>query len=266
MLPKHSLYPTSVLAIDKFRVVQNAYECLIKPETRAEYDAGLRELAAEEQSLFGERKARRQSKDEEERKKQKTLPLYVWNEDTNAPLFWTPGPKLIEGPKTDLEATPVAYFRRSSLDKQLVKVSADALPAQKPVSATPSPAKSAHRRIQSSPVNALVLHTPLTQEVARANIRPAVSSQAAYFYGQQQYSPQQSQHVHGWQHSIVAADYLAKQQAQITAVEERHRHLVEKERAKLLHDLEKRKRAVERERRQKIQVEEEVRRRLAEKE
>jgi hypothetical protein len=36
VLPKHSLFPTSVLTIDKFRVVQDAYECLIKPESRAE--------------------------------------------------------------------------------------------------------------------------------------------------------------------------------------------------------------------------------------
>jgi hypothetical protein len=36
VLPKHALFPTSVVNIDKFRVVQDAYDCLIKPESRAE--------------------------------------------------------------------------------------------------------------------------------------------------------------------------------------------------------------------------------------
>jgi len=177
-MPKYNLYPTSVMAIDKFRVVQDAYDCLIKPETRAEYDATLRELAAEEQSLFGERKARRQVKEEEEKQLQKTPPPYVWNEDTNSPLFWTPGRKLIEGPKTDPESEgPVAYFRRSSLDKQLVKVSTEvAEPAKKPIATTPP--KPAHQRAPSSQAVALLSRAPLTQtqEVAK-RVRPAVSSQ-----------------------------------------------------------------------------------------
>lgn len=236
-------------------MVQDAYECLIKPKTRAEYDAGLRELAAEEQSLFGERKARRQSKDEQERQKQNKPPPYVWNEDTNAPLFWTPGRKLIEGPKTDPEEAPVAYFKRSSLDKALVKVSAEVAPVQKLVVTTPSPTKGAHRRTQSSSLdNALVLHVPVAQEVAKSKVRPAVPSQPAYFYGQHQ-----PQHLHGRQYSVVAAEDLAEQQA-------RHRQLVESERANFLQDLERRKRAVERERRQKMQLDQEVRRRLAKKE
>ncbi|KIM34334.1 hypothetical protein M408DRAFT_94157 [Serendipita vermifera MAFF 305830] len=271
VMPKYNLYPTSVMAIDKFRVVQDAYECLIKPETRAEHDATLRELAAEEQSLFGERKARRQVKEEEEKQLHKTPPPYVWNEDTNSPLFWTPGRKLIEGPKTDPESAPVAYFRRSSLDKQLVKVSTETEPAKSPVTSSPSkpsPPKPTHQRAPSAQAIALLTRPPLAQTQAVAKVRPAISTQPSYASQQQQVQRQQQQpqYLHGWQYTLVAAEYLAKQHAQARALEEKHRQQVENERARLLHDLEKRKRAVEKERRQKILVDQEVRRRLAEKE
>lgn len=263
VMPKYNLFPTSVMAVDKFRVVQYAYECLINPETRAEYDTTLRELAAEEQSLFGERKARREVKEEEAKQLQKTPPPYVWNEDTNSPLFWTPGRKLIEGPKTDPESAPVAYFKRSSLDKQLVKVSTEVEPAKKPNAIKPS--KPAHQRAPSSQAVALFTRAPLVQTQEVAKVRPAVSSQPSYFSEQHRLQAQQ-QHLHGWQYSLVAAEYMAKQHAQAQALEERHRRQVENERASLLHELEKRKRAVEKERRQKILVEQEVRRRLEEQE
>ncbi|KAG9055840.1 hypothetical protein FS842_001014 [Serendipita sp. 407] len=125
VLPKHSLYPTSVRAFDQFRRVQDAYECLIKPESREKYDAMLQELEAEERSLFGERKARRQVQEQEQQNAQKSPPPFVWNEDTNTPLFWTPGRKLIEGPKPEGDMRPVAYYRRASLDKALVLASAE---------------------------------------------------------------------------------------------------------------------------------------------
>lgn len=255
VMPKHSLYPTSVLTVDKFRVVQDAYECLINPKARAEYDTQMQELAAEEQSLFGERKARRKAKEEESKKVQKAPPPYVWNEDTNSPLFWTPGRKLIEGPKTTTEEKPVAYFKRSSLEKQLVLVSKDT--NAQPKSATPPPKASPKATAKPSPSAASPILISLPTN--RSSTTTSTSSPPP------KYSPPPSKQVVATQPN-PAGVYLLSQRLQIQAMQERQKRYVEAERAKYQHELDKRRKAVEKERKQRIQIEIEVRRRLAERE
>jgi hypothetical protein len=258
-MPKFSLYPTSVLTVDKFRVVQDAYDCLINPKTRAEYDVLMQELAAEEQSLFGERKARRRAKEEEEKKVQKAPPPYVWNQDTNTPLFWTPGRKLIEGPKTTPEEAPVAYFKRSSLDKQLVLVSKPS--DEKPKTTSPPPKAKATIQPSASAARPILVSLPTNR---------SSTSTSSTLVSTPRYSPPAPKKTATV--TTVATRpshqgvFFLSQKIQAQAMQERHRRQVEHERAKFQHELEKRRKAVEKERRQRLQIEIEVRRRVVERE
>ncbi|CAG7847222.1 SubName: Full=Uncharacterized protein {ECO:0000313/EMBL:CCA71883.1} [Serendipita indica DSM 11827] len=250
VLQRHGLFPTSVAAVEDYRKVQAAYDCLIKPESRAEYDAMLQELAAEERSLFGERKARRRAKEEELKKAKVEPPPYVWNEDTNSPLFWTPGRKLIEGPKQpEGDATPVAYYRRASLDKALVLASsADSSSSDTPKPATPPPKYSPRPRSSTSP----------------SLPRPALTQHSSSFQVSIPSAPvkapvQQKRAAVAQVPTMSAADYMLLQKANIQAAEERHRRKVEAERLKALREVEKRQRAIAKEQRKRLELEIEAR-------
>ncbi|KAG8759325.1 hypothetical protein FRC14_006165 [Serendipita sp. 396] len=268
VLPKHSLYPTSVRAFDQFRRVQDAYECLIKPESREKYDAMLQELEAEERSLFGERKARRQVQEQEQQNAQKSPPPFVWNEDTNTPLFWTPGRKLIEGPKPEGDMRPVAYYRRASLDKALVLASAESSSdSSKSSVATSKQLTGPRHSIQSAPAPTLVpaalpapapFYTIPSVKLPPKSITTLVSftPSAGHAAGQTKRRFSQPQPVP----FTSAMDTAQLQRAQMQAIEERHRRKVETERMKAMHELEKRRRAVEKEQRRKMQIEEDARR------
>jgi hypothetical protein len=206
--------------------------------TSAQYDATLRELEAEEKSLFGERKARRLIKNEEQKKAQIAPPPYVWNEDTNTPLFWKPGRKLIEGPKDEAEpeATPVAYFKRASLDKQLVRVTTTTVstPAAVPKLASASvPTKA-----ESSPPPKYTPQPP-TSPFARdpPQFQPLPAGQAVPYFSQKYSS---YTYTPAW--SVPPVDYFSFQKAQD---EERHKMLVQQERERAARELEKQKRRVQ---------------------
>jgi hypothetical protein len=223
--------------------------------TSVQYDAMLRELEAEEKSLFGERRALRLIKDEEQKK---THPPYVWNEDTNTPLFWKPGQKLIEGPKDEAgpEATPVAYFKRASLDKQLIRVTTATV--QTPPAAPKHASAFVRRKVEFSPPPKYTLQPPTapTSPFARdlPQFQPLPAGQAVPYFSQK-YSSQT--YTPAW--SAPPVDYFSFQTAHD---EERHKMLVQQEREQAARDLEKQKRKVER----TVQGELESRRRLVEQE
>ncbi|KAG8835569.1 hypothetical protein FRC17_002489 [Serendipita sp. 399] len=276
VLPKHSLYPTSARALDQFRKVQDAYDCLIKPESREKYDAMLEELDAEERSLFGERKARRQSQEQEKLKAQKAPPPFVWNEDTNAPLFWTPGRKLIEGPKPEGEVKPVAYYRRASLDKALVLASAESS-SDSSKSSTPSSKQLVlHRQSTQPPPPSTPAPVPAPTpaiSISRSRTRatsfskpPSPPTPTTISFTSSNNGIRMGQHRRRLSEpqpvplQMSTMDMAQLQNAQIQAIEERHRRKVEVERMKAMHELEKRRRAVEKEQRRKQRMEEEARR------
>lgn len=225
--------------------------------TSVQYDDTLRELEAEEKSLFGERKARRLIKDEEHKKAQKAPPPYVWNEDTNTPLFWKPGQKLIEGPKDEAEseATPVAYFKRASLDKQLIRVTTIttvSTPAAAPkLASTPT-------KVESSPPPKYTPQPPTApiSPFARAppQFRPLPAGQVMPYFSQKYSS---YTYTPAW--NAPPVDYFSFQKVQD---EEHHKMLVQQERDRAARELEKQKRRVER----TVQSELESRRQLVEQE
>jgi hypothetical protein len=216
----------------------------------------LRELEEEEKSLFGERKALRLIKGEEQKKAQTVPPPYVWNEDTNAPLFWNPGRKLIEGPKDEAEpeATPVAYFKRASLDKQLIRVTTAT--ASKPA-AVPKPA-SAWTKFEFSPPPKYTPQpptaptSPFTRDPPR--FQPLPAGQAMPYFSQKY-----SSHTYASAWSAPPVDYFSWETVQD---EERHKMLVQQERERAARELEKQKRRVEK----TLQDDLESRRQLLEKE
>jgi hypothetical protein len=218
----------------------------------------LRELEEEEKSLFGERKALRLIKNEEQKRTQIAPPPYVWNEDTNTPLFWKPGRKLIEGPKDEAEpeATPAAYFKRASLDKQLIRVTTTTLstPAASPKHASAF----VQRKVEFSPPPKYTLQPPTapTSPFSRdpPQFQPLPARQAVPYFSQKYSS---STYTSSW--NSPPFDYFSSQNAQD---EERHKMLVQQEREMAARELEEQKRRVER----TVQGDLESRRRLVEQE
>jgi len=276
----------------RFERIQAAYDILSVPEKRQAYDKEM--LAAEEMSLFGERKARREARWDARRETLANYlpptvpenptdikPPFVWDVDRKQPLFWDPNPQPNHAPpsgeagmqlirKDDATPSSKYIFTREAAMKRLVEINDDSyggfkfikgvsLGAVELQSKDLAPVRRPVRRRNDSAA------TLVTPEPAPAPPKVAVEIQEP----PEKTDIRRASQIVRLAHAMTTADMyqarlkLEREQALLTqleavkAQEEAHRLRVERQRQRVQHELQRRMAMVEKER-ERIRAEEEL--------